>query len=314
MPGVLGRRTASGGHHQRVPAQAHRAGALGNGGVPFAPTRRGSVGPGPPATSRRHDGDRRHRTDAVRRHRRLPPRSHPRLTGVRRRPLPGPSHFEFGAVYALDSRSSGRPIDNGDNIWQRGRYTDDSIFELQVDHDYPSCLVRGSGGQVLVRSKTKVARNGCTPRRARAWAPRSASPVQPFAGPWPRRAHHCSDRGIRGSGLPLDAARLDRRRADQRHEDDRRGRHRSFQWCRGARLDRPAVDLHRGGAAQTEMVKVMSVRLSAMITTATTPATRVVSRLLTSAPITSRRRVKSTSGTTAKGMPKESSTCETTRA
>ncbi len=45
-----------------------------------------------------------------------------------------------------------------------------------------------------------------------------------------------------------------------------------------------------------------------MIIAATTDATTVVARRLTSAPMMSRRRVSSTSGTSANGMPKDSTT------
>ena len=45
-----------------------------------------------------------------------------------------------------------------------------------------------------------------------------------------------------------------------------------------------------------------------MISAATTHAATVVTRRLTSAPMTSRRRVSSTSGTSANGMPKDSTT------
>ena len=43
------------------------------------------------------------------------------------------------------------------------------------------------------------------------------------------------------------------------------------------------------------------------------PAAAVVSRRLTSGPMMSARRVSSTSGTSANGMPKDSTTCEITR-
>ena len=47
---------------------------------------------------------------------------------------------------------------------------------------------------------------------------------------------------------------------------------------------------------------------------ATTTATAVVRRELTSSPMTSARRVSSTSGTSANGMPKDSTTWDTTSA
>jgi hypothetical protein len=72
---------------------------------------------------------------------------------------PGAGGFEFGAVLRLDAASSGRSVDNGNNLLQRGLYGDSSQFKLQLDGGYPSCLVRGSSGQVSVRSATKVASN-----------------------------------------------------------------------------------------------------------------------------------------------------------
>ena len=69
---------------------------------------------------------------------------------------PGASDFEYGAVFRLNATSSGRSIDNGDNLFQRGLYEDSSQFKLQIDHGYPSCRVRGSGGQVFASSSLKV--------------------------------------------------------------------------------------------------------------------------------------------------------------
>ncbi len=69
---------------------------------------------------------------------------------------PGASDFEYGAVFRLNATSSGRTIDNGDNLLQRGLYEEPSQFKLQLDHGYPSCLVRGSAGQVFASSPLKV--------------------------------------------------------------------------------------------------------------------------------------------------------------
>jgi Laminin G domain len=70
---------------------------------------------------------------------------------------PGSSDFEYGAVFRLDASSSGRSIDNGNNLLQRGLYSGPAQFKLQVDGGYPSCSVRGSSGRVYVKSGTKVA-------------------------------------------------------------------------------------------------------------------------------------------------------------
>jgi hypothetical protein len=69
---------------------------------------------------------------------------------------PGSSSFSFGAVYRLDATSSGRSLDDGDNVFQRGRYGDRSVWKLQVDDGHPSCLVKGTGGQAFVRSPATV--------------------------------------------------------------------------------------------------------------------------------------------------------------
>ena len=69
---------------------------------------------------------------------------------------PGSTDFEYGAVFRLNSTSSGRSIDNGNNLLQRGLYGDPSQFKLQIDHGYPSCLVRGSSGQVSIASSAKI--------------------------------------------------------------------------------------------------------------------------------------------------------------
>jgi len=69
---------------------------------------------------------------------------------------PGSSDFEYGAVFRLNASSSGRSIDNGNNLLQRGLYSGSAQFKLQVDGGYPSCSVRGSAGRVFVKSGTKV--------------------------------------------------------------------------------------------------------------------------------------------------------------
>jgi hypothetical protein len=72
---------------------------------------------------------------------------------------PGAADFEYGAVFRLNTTSSGRSIDNGDNLFQRGLYEDSTQFKLQLDAGYPSCRVRGSGGAVFAKSSLKVTPN-----------------------------------------------------------------------------------------------------------------------------------------------------------
>src|SRR5215210_781025 len=73
--------------------------------------------------------------------------------------------------------------------------------------------------------------------------------------------------------------------------------------CGPRRLPHPHVR-----PVQPENVWYSRNAFSAMIALATTEATTVVRPRLTSAPMTSRRRVSSTSGTSANGMPKERTT------
>ena len=61
---------------------------------------------------------------------------------------PGTSDVTFGVDVRLDETSSGSTRDNGDNVLQRGLFTDPSQFKIQADKHYPSCLVRGDAGQV----------------------------------------------------------------------------------------------------------------------------------------------------------------------
>ena len=105
---------------------------------------------------------------------------------------PGASDFEYGAVFRLDATSSGRSIDNGDNLFQRGLYEDSAQFKLQIDKGYPSCRVRGSGGQGFVTSKTQGRREPLVHRHVHTGrveghgrrCRRTAAPRRPRAS-WP---------------------------------------------------------------------------------------------------------------------------------
>ncbi|MEV6284938.1 hypothetical protein [Kribbella sp. NPDC051770] len=66
---------------------------------------------------------------------------------------PGSSEFTFGADVRLDGHSSGSEIDNGDNVLQRGLFADSAQFKIQVDKHRASCVVRGTDGAVVVKSK-----------------------------------------------------------------------------------------------------------------------------------------------------------------
>lgn len=69
---------------------------------------------------------------------------------------PGSSEFTFGADVRLDGNSNGSEIDNGDNVLQRGLFADSAQFKIQVDKHRPSCVVRGTDGSVVVKSKLNL--------------------------------------------------------------------------------------------------------------------------------------------------------------
>ncbi|TDU87105.1 laminin G domain protein [Kribbella voronezhensis] len=66
---------------------------------------------------------------------------------------PGLSDFTFGADVRLDAKSNGTAIDNGDNVMQRGLYADAAQYKIQVDKHHASCVIRGTDGAVVVKSK-----------------------------------------------------------------------------------------------------------------------------------------------------------------
>lgn len=73
---------------------------------------------------------------------------------------PYDADFRFGAVFRIDSTSSGRRNDDGDNLFQRGLASDASMFRLDIGRDRPACTVKGSDGEVSVRSDTEVTPGG----------------------------------------------------------------------------------------------------------------------------------------------------------
>jgi hypothetical protein len=52
--------------------------------------------------------------------------------------------------------SSGRTIDDGNNLFQRGLSSDASMFKLEVDDENATCTVKGSAGEVIVRSDVTI--------------------------------------------------------------------------------------------------------------------------------------------------------------
>ena len=68
---------------------------------------------------------------------------------------PGDRDFSFGASFALDRRSSGSAVDNGNNLLQRGGFEGGQI-KVQVDRRVPSCRVAGDRGDVFVEADGPV--------------------------------------------------------------------------------------------------------------------------------------------------------------
>jgi len=59
--------------------------------------------------------------------------------------------FAYGADIRLDAKSTGPGEDNGDNVLQRGLFSDTSQYKLQVDKRVPSCRVTASGIDLFVK-------------------------------------------------------------------------------------------------------------------------------------------------------------------
>ena len=83
-------------------------------------------------------------------------------TGVADVFSPGRASFRLGADVKLDAEAAApadsekAKQDNGNNVVQRGLFSDDAQFKLQVDEGRASCLMRGSRGEVLVKADTTV--------------------------------------------------------------------------------------------------------------------------------------------------------------
>lgn len=68
------------------------------------------------------------------------------------------SSFEVGADFRLNPRSEGGRHDDGDNLLQRGLFTDVSQVKVQVDHGVPSCRVAGDAGELVASTGIPVER------------------------------------------------------------------------------------------------------------------------------------------------------------
>ena len=69
---------------------------------------------------------------------------------------PGDDEFSFGATFQLDEESAGSEADNGDNLVQRGTFDSPGQLKLQLDHDVPSCRIKGDQGEVFVEAEGPV--------------------------------------------------------------------------------------------------------------------------------------------------------------
>jgi len=81
------------------------------------------------------------------------PRAVVRVQGSGADLTPGELPFSWGADVRLDRTSAGTPVDNGDNVVQRGLSSDDALFKAEVDRDRAACTARGDEGTVIVRSR-----------------------------------------------------------------------------------------------------------------------------------------------------------------
>ncbi|MFT4081940.1 MAG: hypothetical protein QM638_05095 [Nocardioides sp.] len=64
---------------------------------------------------------------------------------------PGERAFTWGADFKVAAKSAGRTEDNGDNLIQRGLYSQSSEYKAELDLDRPACVVHGDEGLVTIR-------------------------------------------------------------------------------------------------------------------------------------------------------------------
>lgn len=69
---------------------------------------------------------------------------------------PGITPFAWGADFNLDPRNEGRSNDNGNNLVQRGLFSDPTSFKAELDDGKPACTVHGDKGRLIVRSPKPV--------------------------------------------------------------------------------------------------------------------------------------------------------------
>ncbi|QYJ04217.1 hypothetical protein KUV85_00620 [Nocardioides panacisoli] len=69
---------------------------------------------------------------------------------------PGDGDFSFGARFNLDTESEGSGNDDGNNLLQRGLFSGDAQYKVQLDGGVPSCRIAGTGGEALVKLEEPV--------------------------------------------------------------------------------------------------------------------------------------------------------------
>src|SRR5690606_25565528 len=69
---------------------------------------------------------------------------------------PDDRDFSWGASFRLDAVSTGNPVDNGDNLIQRGLSSQPAMFKAELDLRRPGCTLKGTEGELIVRAATKV--------------------------------------------------------------------------------------------------------------------------------------------------------------
>ncbi len=76
---------------------------------------------------------------------------------------PGVADFSFGADFSVDevaeqddADEKTENADNGNNLLQRGLFSDTAQYKLQVDDGRVSCRIAGSEGEVVVRSPQEI--------------------------------------------------------------------------------------------------------------------------------------------------------------
>lgn len=66
-------------------------------------------------------------------------------------------NFSYGATFRMDEKSLGRLSDNGNNLVQRGLYSDPVQFKLEADVDQrPGCTVRANGREARIVAVERV--------------------------------------------------------------------------------------------------------------------------------------------------------------